>query len=322
MDVKNDQRTLEEFTKELADRVQVIMKEEYGVSVDPLVHMVQKTNVQRMGITVRFEDSNISPTVYTEDMYKAHKDSQDLDQMAKGVAHMALEAHLNSPSMPVLTSEEAQKHITLTLVNSKLNIEVLEKTPHMDILGGELAAIPRWIVSPEASFVVTTELAGQMMLTPDEVLRIGQNNINRPHFEAKSMSQILSDFMGGEAPLVSVGPEMIVLTSDTGVQGASALLSEEALNRVHKMIGDYVILPSSVLEVICVPVSEDMHPDDLRAMVREVNETILEPEQKLSDGIMLYDGQKLMMVRDSLQMERSKDDSVKIDLESSRGLKM
>lgn len=304
-------RTLEEFTQALADSLKATMKQEYGLSVDPEPHLVKKTNVEKQGITVRFNDSNIAPTVYTEDLYQMYQDGTPLPKIAENLSKTVLRAHEDSPKLPVLTPEEARRHITLTLVNTELNQQMLEQTPHMEILGGELSAIPRWYISEEASFIVSNDMASRLMMTPDEVIRVGQDNINSQHFEAKPMCEILMEMMGGDymdmMPPMS-GPEMIVLSSENKIQGSRAILSDEALNHVHNMIGDYVILPSSIHEVICVPISDDMKPEELRAMVHDINGSQVAPEERLSDNIIKYDGQKLSLVGDSFKMETPKED--------------
>lgn len=317
MDTTN--KTLEEFTKELADTLQAVMKQTYDVNVIAQPYTVQKTNVEKQGITVRFKESEIAPTIYTDGYYNMYKNGTSFAEIAAEAGQTAFNAHLDSPAIPALTADEAKKHISLTLVNTSLNQKMLENTPHMEILNGELSAIPRWYISDEASFIVSNDLASKLMMTPDEVLSIGQKNINSQHFEAKSMRQTLSEIIGGESlNLMSPtdGPDMIVLSSENKIQGSKALLSEEALGKVHDMIGDYVILPSSIHEVICLPISDDMNPDVLRAMVHDVNDTQVEPEERLSNNIMMYDGQKLKLVGDSFEFEGSKMEGLKTDINS------
>ncbi len=307
----NNKKDFEEFTMKLADKLQIRMKQEYGLSVDAETHLIQKTNVEKQGITVKFADSVIAPTVYTDDFYQMYKEGKPIEDIAKKLSKSILKAHDESPILPVLTQEEAKRHITLTLVNTEMNQQLLEKTPHMEILNGELSAVPRWYISDDASFIVSNELASRMMLTPDEVLRIGQENINVQNFEAKPMREILIEMMGSEyADMLppTQGMEMIVLSSPNRVQGSNALLSNKALDHVHDLIGDYAIIPSSIHEVICVPIMENMKPEDLRDMVHEVNGTQVAPEERLSENIMKYDGEKLSLVGESFKMENRKVD--------------
>ena len=60
------------------------------------------------------------------------------------------------------------------------------------------------------------------------------------------------------------------------------------------MIGDFYILPSSVHELI---VSTDMPPEDLKDMVREVNDSeYVDEDELLSYNIYRYDHEKKEVV--------------------------
>ena len=51
---------------------------------------------------------------------------------------------------------------------------------------------------------------------------------------------------------------------------------------------DIVILPASVHECILLPLTDAMDTYYLRSMVREVNVTNVEPEDRLSENVYLY----------------------------------
>lgn len=307
-------RTLEEFTAKLSEALEYSMNAIYGVDVTAQVCPVLKTNGEQMGINVHFNDSNVAPTVYPERAFEQYQEGFSLKEIADKMSQTVFEAHKQSPEIPEFTLEEAKKSITLTLVNTERNEQMLENTPHFEV--GDLSAIPRWYISEEASFVVHNDMAAKLMLTPDEVLQIGQANINSQQFEIKPMQEILKEMFvrdGMDPDMVDMmlpdadGPQMIVMSSQNHIQGSNSLLSEDALNQVHDMLdGDFIVLPSSIHEVICVPVTEDMKADDLRAMVREVNMTQVAPNEFLSDNIMKYDGQKLKMVMDDIKMDAPK----------------
>lgn len=299
--------SIEEFASELAQRIRQAMYDQHGLVVEAESHLVRKTNVDKQGITVRFEGSNVAPTVYVEEAFDQFNDGlRSFEEIVNGMTTAIYDARLNQPVLPEFTVEEAKKHITLTLVNTDMNQELLNKTPHFEILGGELSAIPRWYLDENASFVVHNDLCGSMGLTPDEVLKIGMDHINSQHFDARPLQDILAEMMGGDfmdLPPMD-GPQMIVLSTENRIQGANALLSEDALNDVYEMLGSqYVILPSSTHEVLCIPLTEDVVPDELRSMVHEVNLTQVAPEERLSDNVFFYDGIKLSVVRDGFGCE-------------------
>ena len=307
-------RTLEEFAIKLSGAIEASLNSRYGMKVTAQTLPMIKTNGEQLGINVHFNDTNIAPTVYPEKAFEQYQEGFSLSEIADKMSETVYEAHKNSPKIPEFTLEEAKRSITLTLVNTERNEQMLANTPHFEV--GDLSAIPRWYISEDASFVVHNDMAAKLMLTPDEVLQIGQTNIDSQKFEIKPMQEILKEMFvkdGMDPDMVDMmmsetdGPQMIVMSSQNHIQGSNSILSEDALNQVHDMLdGDFIVLPSSIHEVICVPATEDMKPDDLRAMVHEVNMTQVAPNEFLSDNIMKYDGQKLKMVVDEIKMEAPK----------------
>ncbi len=302
----------EEFAKVLADLIRDIMEKKYNYDINVKHLKVLKTNGELDAINFRFnEDEGIAPTLYTGDAYHQYQNGEiDMKSIAEKFCKAAVDAHEQAPRLPDLTPDEAKKHITLTLVNTAMNQGLLEKTPHFEILDGELSAIPRWYIDDHASFIVNNELASRIGLTPDEVLQMGQHHIDAQPFDIKTMQEVLCEMMGQKAndmlpPLE--GPQMIVLTSANKIQGSNVLLSEKTLREVHAKLGsNYVILPSSLHEVICVPITNDMKPNDLREMVLQVNSEQVLPEERLSNQIFMHDGQKLSIVGDSFHIQPEK----------------
>lgn len=84
--------------------------------------------------------------------------------------------------------------------------------------------------------------------------------------------------------------KMFVATVSDGRYGASVILYPgffEAAART--MEGSFYILPSSVHEVILVKDDGACGVEDFRQMVREINQSIVEPEDRLTDSVYYYD---------------------------------
>lgn len=307
--------TLEEFTKAFVETLQERMEEQQKFRIDPDVQLVKKTNIEKAAVMVRL-DEKVGVPIYTEDLYQQFREGLSVEEIADRMVEVLHQARIESPEIPDLTAENARERITLTLVNAKMNTDLLETVPHYEVAGGELAAVPRWYISEEASFLVTSEMARQMKLTPEEVLQIGKKSIDQQDFKIRTMQEIIAEMMGDtfmDAFPPLDGPPMIVLTNERGVQGANALLSEKALAEVERRIGSYVVLPSSLHEVICIPIDEKMDPDTLRSMVREVNLGQVAPEERLSDEVFMCDGHRLMLVGDTLSMETQEVSTPEMD---------
>lgn len=306
---RND-TTLEEFIKEITIKVQEILEQKYDADVEVGRQTSLKTNVEVDSVSFKFPDSPAAPSIYPADFYNnQYKDGESIDNIAEQMAEMVYNAYKMSPIMPDITVEKAKEHITLSIVNTAKNKKLLSEVPNFELVGGELSAIPRWEMSDNTSFVVTNKICSKLMLTPDEVLQIGQHNIDVGEYEIKSMKEMLVEQMGVPADAVpDVEPDMLVLTVPSHIRGARALLNDQALKDVRDRIGgDYIILPSSTHEVICIP-SECMDADALRRMVNEVNTTVLNEQDYLSSNIMIFRDEKLEIVGASLDTKLEIDD--------------
>lgn len=96
-------------------------------------------------------------------------------------------------------------------------------------------------------------------------------------------------------PGMGTEPEAWIVTNTEGVYGASAFMYPGVKEWMYAKIGRYFVLPSSVHEVLLMP-DIGTSADDLKALVKDVNETQLEPGEWLSDNIYYYDGTRVKMV--------------------------
>lgn len=317
MENSNNNMSQEGFENEVINGLEQILSRMVGVATTITRDTIHKTNGPREAAIVNFSGSNVSPTVYLDDAFTRYQGGESVDTIVSEIAAKVATAYDNRPNFDVssITAENAKQHITLAVINSEKNQELLDKTPHYDI--GDVSVIPRWKVSEDATFVVSNDVTASMGLTPEEVLRLGQQNINSTEFSIKTMREAMlgilaKDGMDPEyaAALIpeSDGNEIIVLTTMDGFQGAKAILSDDALNAVREKLNgqDFYILPSSVHEVLCVPDNGSMTPKDLREMVVSVNSTEVSPQDFLSDNIFRFDGNKIKMVIDDLKMDPMK----------------
>ncbi len=200
--------------------------------------------------------------------------------------------------------KEAAERITLTLVNTEQNRSLLERVPHFEI--GEFSAVPRWFLSESTSFVVTEEIGKRIGLSGNELLEIGRKNIERESFEIRPLTEIIKGLLTAEGmsqedaerlyPGEGILP-MLVMTNRKRLYGAAAILSRAALSEAYEMCrGSFYLLPSSIHEMICVPLSCGMDPGELRRIVHDVNQTELPPEEVLGYGIQLFDGNELSSI--------------------------
>ena len=78
--------------------------------------------------------------------------------------------------------------------------------------------------------------------------------------------------------------------------GAAEILDKKTLWTIADQIGDrFIVLPSSVHEAIVLPPKEEAEYGRLADMVREVNDTQVDVEERLSDHVYVYSRDEEML---------------------------
>ena len=122
----------------------------------------------------------------------------------------------------------------------------------------------------------------------DEFEKIKQNTIEKFPLKITALMELLES-VATELPELSELPEggffpMMVLTNDAGINGATTALLTEAYERFSEdWESDVVVIPSSVHELICVPLDKEVEIEEISSMVTEVNRTAVLPEEILED---------------------------------------
>lgn len=91
---------------------------------------------------------------------------------------------------------------------------------------------------------------------------------------------------------------LYVLTNAIRLNGASVLFYTDCLKSFADSVGrDIFVLPSSIHEVLLIPVDEDVSAWDMRQVVETVNHQIVSDEEILSNHVYryLYDSHKLII---------------------------
>jgi hypothetical protein len=89
---------------------------------------------------------------------------------------------------------------------------------------------------------------------------------------------------------------MFCLSNESKMNGASLILHEDIRKQIGEfMNGDFYILPSSIHETLILPDDGNFDVAGLNAMVQEVNETQVAPEDRLSDKVQFCDGKTAVM---------------------------
>lgn len=234
------------------------------------------------GILAKPSDSNIGPTAYINDIEGTDEEIaeriteilrdavRDLDSKTEGVMDVVKK---------IRDWEFAKTRIRSMLIKTEGNEKFLEDRPHVEFL--DLSKCFDLVIDEARG--MTAPIKNDMMdhwgVTAEDLEKAEQ----MPDVTFQSMAEILG------VPEMENMP-LYVLTNGRKFKGASLITRENVLKDVSERVGgDFVLLPSSIHEVIIVPVDQSTGKmDEFTEMVKFVNNNEVDPTERLSDHAYLY----------------------------------
>lgn len=284
----NDNKlSFEEFTEKLKMNLRKIYQ---GCKITTVT--VTKNNGHRLtGITIKSDESNISPNIYLNGFYEEYREGVPLEDILNGIQALYEEYRITGyvDISSIRNFESAKSKICCRLINADRNRELLQTLPYR--LYQDLAIIYYIPMSTrqENDAIITIRNDLMNYWQTDEATLYARAKENTPQlFEA--CIQPINDLIHGlsyDEPLADIS--MYVVRNNSSSGGAAVILYEDVLREFADTYDDFYILPSSIYEVIFVPVyAVDPEKEDLGGMVREVNSTAVSPEDQLSDHVYYY----------------------------------
>ncbi len=285
------------------------ISEYYGADYKVALNRVKKNNgAIYCGITIQCADSNVSPTVYMEEMYREYLDGETLSGILQKTIQI-YEKHKiegNVDMQFLLDYEQAKDRVVYRLIHYENNRALLEELPHIKFL--DMAVVFYCQMNHEAlgdaTILLKHELCCEWGVQKEELLRRAQENtpLLLPAV-LKDMRELLQEWQGrpnesGEARKTDPKPDgeyppVSVLSNKKRLFGAACMLYPGVLRDLARKLGRNIyILPSSVHELLLVTDDTGFDGADLTEMVYTVNRTQLEWEEVLSDSIYYYDREK------------------------------
>jgi len=248
---------------------------------------VEETNVVKNGVTLKgivFNNgSNVRPTLYV---------NEDDDRDLATIVDSMVETFERSKAPDFDTNELFSKqyiydHLRVGFQRAEDIEDVVKKSSDLDGIEEYLYCCVDSAPGNVASFKVKKSLLDHVGMTEDDAFHRAYENMHQ-ETEIRSMAEIMAEMMGFMIPELteSQGTQMYVLSNKSKYRGAATWVDKESIkafaerNNATKLL----VLPSSIHEMIIVPVTDGMENlDSFTAMAKEVNGTQVSPEEQLSD---------------------------------------
>lgn len=325
----NDSRmSFEDFVDTVAGNLRDYLPEELQ-DAEIRTQQFEKLNGSYLGLQVVSEGRTAIPIINMEAHYDSFvKKGADLGSMDEVLTRIAEQAQ----SQPVFETEwmkdygQVKDHLFVRVSDAVENSARLKNMPHQEVDG---LAITCHIAldgpgGAGASTPVTYDLLRSYGINEQQLHEDALAG-SMEHFPVVfvSMAEMMSRMMGIDADMMppQEGPELMILSNETALYGAGALFYPGQLDEIAQQVGgDYYIIPSSIHEVILVPDDGSIEREALDSMIREVNTTVVNPEDRLADDAYHYDAKDHVLEKASTfehRMEQKELEAEKAAMQKS-----
>ena len=286
------------FTTLVQREVEKRAGENYRVKLNDVM---KNNGVVLRGITLMQDDSNISPTIYLNPYYDAYENGDTtlgtvIDEVIDTYERNKINRSIDMKFF--LNYETVKSRIIFKLINTEKNRELLRDVPYIPF--HDLSIVFQCLVSEErfgnASILIHNVHLQLWKVNARELYECAlENTPLLQGYELADMNTVLEEMkaLGGiddeEIEDMQQEVPMYVLSNKSRINGASCILYKNILKDFAMVVDkDLYVLPSSIHEVILLPSDGTQESEQLKEMVREINQSQVEKEEVLSDSVYYY----------------------------------
>ncbi len=270
------------------------------------IQQIHRNNGELLdGLVILENSANISPAIYLNRYYVDLKQGRSFREIYQRILDCYRKNRTDQRiDVRFFTDfERIRPRIAAKLIHREKNMGSLsENVPHIPFL--DLAIVFYCLFPVDSDIGNATILLDRSHLalwkiTAEELYPIAMENSQRlmPP-QLRSINQVLREMTGPAGYPSSPLPEdplfpMYVLSNEENLFGAVCIAYDGLIRSCADRFGsDLYILPSSVHEVILVPLTGEERMESYSDMVREVNRSQVAPEDVLSDHAYYYSREK------------------------------
>ena len=293
--------TMEEFIAKLIKEAQERLGDNYSLEQ---VTATKTNNQKYTGSQVRTEGNPVSPVFYVQNFYKDYLNGKYTFHECLSIFIREIKEHMqiSIDTTNLLNYDHIKDDICVRLINYEANEELLKELPHFRIL--DLAAIFYYRITLPDNSIGTMNISHQMLETwemnPEDFINTCMHNFYTKNYvmisDIKDALSMLAEKTGRQfllnelEELAMPRGHLFVLTGANSIHGACMLLHTQALHQFATEHNDNMIIyPSSVHECLIAFESDEKAAKLPANEVAYINQTMLEPEERLSNSVYLYD---------------------------------
>lgn len=248
---------------------------------------------QKEGYSFQSKTYNMTPILYFSEEWWGLSDPDLVDRMEQIFKEYAKKVDLEE----YLSKEYMLSHVRPVL-SSAGNIPVFEEEEILYIQYLDMTVVFELVLTDDGEETSAMKIKKWNMdhasekISMAELITAAQEYLDQ-NYEVVSMDDILSGYGDTEKTTGTDNMFSYIVTTKNHIKGASAILSSAALKKVTEVMGTekVFLIPTSIHEMMIVP-SAGMDVEYLKKMIKVGNQTVVSPENRLTDSIyLLQDGE-------------------------------
>ena len=289
---------INEFTAFAAEEVLSRIPEEVRDSVSVQTAEVLKVNDQIMHGLAFHRGEEPAPTFYLDDLFERYRHGADPKEILQELADTYIDCYADADAfgeeMPVpveipdLQYKNIRRKTGVRLLGMDYNRRYLETVPYRDVGNGYALISEVQIKASDGglfSTVITKAMAEEYAYDMESVFDTALERAWRTNAASFIPAE---DAISGEGRY-DKSESVWVLSTSRQRFGAVALFYPGTQAMIADVLEEsYIAIPSSLHEFIIIRESTAIDTAHLQRLVREANQTIVSPEDVLSDNILRY----------------------------------
>lgn len=294
------ERQIKEFANELKELLSEMAEE--GTRVD--IHETVKNNdVTYPSVTLMKKGTHGAPSIRLDGFYHDYLEGRSIEEIAEAVLDMAEPMPESGFDMEAFMDfDSAKENILFRVVGLAQNSRRLSEMPHVRFL--DLAITFYYMLEQKEG----SDMAASIQIQNDhlELWQVDtgtlydiamKNTVEKMPVRLRAVFDVLTEALQIDKPEVESERKgsMYVLSNEKNFYGAAAIYYPGVLKEAaRKFNADLYILPSSVHEVILLPIGEEDAADIsyFNEMIKDINLAHVAAEEVLSDHLYYYDRER------------------------------
>ena len=271
--------------------------------------MTELSSIRKSGdrlrdcLLISRNDDEPSPAIYLDDFYGFYENGEDPDTLVEEIIRTYDEnCIMMTMDLDVLNDwSRSRENITCRVMNEAVNRKYLEDTIYIKYL--DLAIVIYHTFITESGRIYSCKVTDSLMESwgtdRDTLYRLALENTRRLFgINLQEMKDAVKDILGkmssysNELDETLDDPErmpMYILTNNISCQGAVNIFMDDVLKALAENLGsDLYIIPSSIHEVMIIPVNDRITESEINKMINEINLSLLDPQDILSNHLYYY----------------------------------